>query len=535
MPEQIKNVFDKIVEWWKKFSNRQRIVMISIAAVLILALIILYAVVSQPEMVELYKAADTKEAAEVKDLLDGNSDIDYEIGKDNLTFYVDSKDETVASLLLGQNEYPSLSYDITNVTAGSFTKTQKDTEILYQDYLEKKFADDLCALENVEAARVNLNMADDDGTILSSKEESSASVQLTLCDTMTDAQAAGLAQFIATQLGNDTTEKITIMDSKMNVLFSGANADSTSAIISSQLSYQDQVTEKKKNEVIELLEASKVFSEVKVGMSLDMDFSEVEIVDKQYTTPEGQNYGPLYQEEYYEQNTTGGAAGVPGTDSNDDTSYVTEDDEYTSSDTLEYSKSYHTDEKVTTSTNKGGTINYENSTVSVTTTKTVAYYEETLREEGVLDDISYEEYKAKNSDKILDTKNDEDLVESIANATGIPVDNITVLSYVQPVFFDEVEETRSWSDILQIVLTVLIFALLGFVVFRSTRTKKEPEPEPELSVEALLESTVENVENLEDIGYSEKSETRLLIEKFVEENPDAVAILLRNWLNEEWE
>jgi len=26
-----------------------------------------------------------------------------------------------------------------------------------------------------------------------------------------------------------------------------------------------------------------------------------------------------------------------------------------------------------------------------------------------------------------------------------------------------------------------------------------------------------------------------MIEKFVDENPDAVASLLRNWLNEEWE
>ena len=31
-----------------------------------------------------------------------------------------------------------------------------------------------------------------------------------------------------------------------------------------------------------------------------------------------------------------------------------------------------------------------------------------------------------------------------------------------------------------------------------------------------------------------KSETRLMIEKFVDENPEAVASLLRNWLNEEW-
>ena len=42
------------------------------------------------------------------------------------------------------------------------------------------------------------------------------------------------------------------------------------------------------------------------------------------------------------------------------------------------------------------------------------------------------------------------------------------------------------------------------------------------------------VEELEDIGVSEKSETRMLIEKFVDENPEAVANLLRNWLNDDW-
>ena len=90
------------------------------------------------------------------------------------------------------------------------------------------------------------------------------------------------------------------------------------------------------------------------------------------------------------------------------------------------------------------------------------------------------------------------------------------------------------TDILQIALAVLIFALLGFVVFRSTRKQNEEEEEPELSVDALLQSTADASEDMEDIGYSEKSETRLLIEKFVDENPDAAALLLRNWLNEVW-
>ena len=44
----------------------------------------------------------------------------------------------------------------------------------------------------------------------------------------------------------------------------------------------------------------------------------------------------------------------------------------------------------------------------------------------------------------------------------------------------------------------------------------------------------EEEEELEDIGYTEKSEARILIEKFVDEKPEAVAQLLRNWLNEDW-
>ena len=35
------------------------------------------------------------------------------------------------------------------------------------------------------------------------------------------------------------------------------------------------------------------------------------------------------------------------------------------------------------------------------------------------------------------------------------------------------------TDILQILLAVLIFALLGYVVFRSTRKQKVEEPEPD--------------------------------------------------------
>ena len=117
-------------------------------------------------------------------------------------------------------------------------------------------------------------------------------------------------------------------------------------------------------------------------------------------------------------------------------------------------------------------------------------------------------------------------------ATGIPSKNVTFVAYEEMQFIDAAEEEVSYKDIIQIVLIIIILGLLGFVVFMSLRTKKEVEEEEEISVEDLLQSTQQ--EELENIELEQKSEARKLIENFVEENPEAVATLLRNWLDEDW-
>ena len=88
---------------------------------------------------------------------------------------------------------------------------------------------------------------------------------------------------------------------------------------------------------------------------------------------------------------------------------------------------------------------------------------------------------------------------------------------------------------LQIALAAIILGLLAFVIIRSARPLTVEETEPELSVEEMLATARENQPSVEEIIENEKSETRKAIEKFVDENPEAVALLLRNWLNEGWE
>ena len=127
---------------------------------------------------------------------------------------------------------------------------------------------------------------------------------------------------------------------------------------------------------------------------------------------------------------------------------------------------------------------------------------------------------------------DEDLVDLVAKASGISNENISFIAYEEPMYIDAEASPITGTDILQVVLIVLILGLLAFVIFRSMRSEKVVVEEEEVSVESLLQSTPENT--LEDLEVETKSETRKLIEKFVDENPEAVASLLRNWLNEDW-
>ncbi len=49
-----------------------------------------------------------------------------------------------------------------------------------------------------------------------------------------------------------------------------------------------------------------------------------------------------------------------------------------------------------------------------------------------------------------------------------------------------------------------------------------------------MEDMMHSAPEHEDVVVESKSEIRKVIEKFVDENPESAALLLRNWLNEDW-
>lgn len=210
MPERLKAILDKITAWWKKFNTKQRSVLISIVAVVIVALVILGVVISRPTQVELVEAQSASEASTIKGVLEDNN-ISYEVDS-KLVFFVNKSDEVNAIMALGDNGIPAQAYSIDNVTDGSFSTTEADKQKKYQVYLEDKLKDHLEKQSYVNEASVDITMPDKDGTILKSKEEATAAVTLGLKDSITDDQAYAIARLVATALGNDTTKGITIID-----------------------------------------------------------------------------------------------------------------------------------------------------------------------------------------------------------------------------------------------------------------------------------------------------------------------------------
>lgn len=543
MPEQVQNILNRLTEWWKKFNTKQKVLLTSLTAIVIIALGILAAVMTKPNYISLYDAANSKEASAIKELLDGEGGFDYKV-TGTTHFDINAKQESEANMLLGRNNYATNGYnltqaDISKVVNGSFSTTEADKQKLYREYLETKLAEDLMAQDLIESATVSLDIADDDGTLISRMQESAASVSLRLNGPMNDSQAYGIARFVATQLGNNSTEKVTILDqSTSKILYSGADQDSDLALLSSQFDEQERRAATIKSDIKDALAESGLFSNVEVGLNLDMSFEDVEDTIHRYWHNDGMDNGEIGTQEIYSASGTGDVGGVPGTFANgDNTSYYTggTDGEWSVSN---QKTDYKLNEEVKTTVSKGGKVNRENCSAAVVAVRNIVYEEDVVKASGDLGDMSWDEYKAANGDNQL-VENDESTaayVSMIAKVVGCDESAVEFLCIEKPIFVDSAGNGRTVTDILQIALAVLIFALLGFVVFRSTRKQKETAAEPELSVEALLESTaMESEDNLEDIGYAEKSDTRLLIEKFVDEKPDAAALLLRNWLNEDWE
>lgn len=529
--EWLKALPKKILDWWEHFTSRQKTTIISLALGVIIAFVILIVSVLKPQYVSIYTTTNPADTQTALDILASGDNLDYHTSEDGLEIFVNRKDYTEANLLLASNKVYTTAFTIDNVTEGGFTSTEADRQRRYVVYLEDLMESTLETYTFVKSATVQLNIPEDDGTMISRNQETSASVMLTLSDVCSREAAAAMARFVATGLGNDSTDHVVIVDNQGNLLFSGSDETSTFGVASNLLALQAQYAEDMAENVRRIFLASNAFSTVEVAANVVLDSSVTEESLHEYSVADGRDEGYLASEDNFASENSGGISGVPGTTSQVETGYEYRENEYSSGTATEEHREYLPNERTVYRQIPAGDINRDASSITAMCLTYNIVREEDIRNQGLLDGITWEEYKLNNSERTR-VEVDEDLFTAVSNATGVAEKNISIVVYEEPFFIDREGIDVEVADVLQILLILLILGLLAFVVLRSMRAPKVDEEETEISIEDILKSTPETA--LEEISVEDKSDSRIIVEKFVEDNPEAAANLLRNWLTEDW-
>lgn len=540
MMDRLIAIKDKFLAFWDKCTTKQKTLIISVVLAIFFAIVLLGYFLTRPVYTELVKLSG--DTASTFDSALSSGGIDYKKESDskgNTVFSVEQSQYSDAVLLMGENKITDTEMSWDDAFNNDMTVSSAEKQTKATLALQSSIRKGLMNFDGVEDATVYVNRPTDDGTIFSEKKETSVSASLKLAkgSEITSETAQAIAYYLANAVGNSTTDNIILTDTTGNLLY-GQKEDNT---LGGSVSGSDDYKEKLRNTFCKnvsnmLMKAG--YDDVQIGSAnIKFNMDKVTELVKTYTANEGQDQG-LYSSSYnYKSTGNSGSGGVPGTDSNgDQTDTMIQNTGSSNSETTLDKYNYLPNETVQNIEHEVGAVEPDQSSIGIVLTKYNVIKEETLESQGLLKDTTFEEYVNNNS-AVTDLQVPQELITLVSAATGIATNNITIQIKQKPVY--EAKESSSFMDnasnYLMVILTLLIAGLLVFVIIKGTSPVEVTELEPELSVEDLLATTQEDdKQNLDEIELSDKSETRQLIEKFVDENPEAVALLLRNWINEDW-
>lgn len=540
MMDRLIAIKDKFLVFWDKYTTKQKTLIISVVLAIFFAIVLLGYFLTRPVYTELVKLSG--DTASTFDSALSSGGIDYKKESDskgNTVFSVEQSQYSDAVLLMGENKITDTEMSWDDAFNNDMTVSSAEKQTKATLALQSSIRKGLMNFDGVEDATVYVNRPTDDGTIFSEKKETSVSASLKLAkgSEITSETAQAIAYYLANAVGNSTTDNIILTDTTGNLLY-GQKEDNT---LGGSVSGSDDYKEKLRNTFCKnvsnmLMKAG--YDDVQIGSAnIKFNMDKVTELVKTYTANEGQDQG-LYSSSYnYKSTGNSGSGGVPGTDSNgDQTDTMIQNTGSSNSETTLDKYNYLPNETVQNIEHEVGAVEPDQSSIGIVLTKYNVIKEETLESQGLLKDTTFEEYVNNNS-AVTDQQVPQELITLVSAATGIATNNITIQIKQKPVY--EAKESSSFMDnasnYLMVILTLLIAGLLVFVIIKGTSPVEVTELEPELSVEDLLATTQEDdKQDLDEIELSDKSETRQLIEKFVDENPEAVALLLRNWINEDW-
>lgn len=531
MQETIQQMSNQVTEKWNNLTKKQKI-QIGIGVAAIIVLVVAVSFLLRPKYKVLFSEnIDAKVVAQVVNTLTENS-IESRVINDSTNIEVKEEDYQKALMYTASSGATETGMTLEQLLNNDMSTTEAQYNTKNKEYSRKLLQDTLRQIDGVEDARVELVIPEQKNAYLQSQVESTASIFLTLSKQLTSQQCEGIATYVASSVQNLETKNIVIIDSTGATLYSGADATATAT--GKQQEMKSSAETEIKAKIIDLL--GNMYDDVRISPNLVLDFDQYQENNTQYSvqgSDESRGVISSETEAKSSSNNTAADGGEPGTGTNggNAATYQTQDGGSNQSNKESQKEiTYAPDKKESVYIKNLGDVDLEKSSLSVNLFNNKIYQEEIVT--PTLTGQTWHEFKDANKAQLPLTV-EEALVESIRKATGI--ENVVVNAYENPIFLDEEVYTVDYKDFIPYLLVVLGLIVLVFVILKFRKQDEVVEVEPELEVEEMLKAAKEQVE-LEEIEVKENLETKRQIDKFVDEKPEAVANLLRNWLTEdEWE
>ncbi len=528
MANALTKIPSRIAEAFKKMTKGQKVRLIVLIVIIIAILIIVSVVLNQKNYVVVF-AGNAADAGEVMTALD-DLGVEYQ-AQGTGTILVEESVAASVKMELAAQGYPSNGFnnEIFQNAAGLGT-TDMEKRKYWQLQQQENLRQTILLMDKVDDAVVNLDLGENSSYVLSSDEtKPTASVTLTLKNSqrLSDSEAQTIAEMVSGAISGMAAEDVRIVDTQMNVY--STNGDDVVGSVDTQLGLQDAVRQQMQTQVTNLLAAVVGEANVRATVNVKLNFDSKKSESVEFAPPvEGSSEGlEVSMKELVEQIANDSTGAVAGIDANGTASeYLNALDE-----NADNSKYYQVSREA----------NYE-----LNQTKT-----QIDEAKGKIEELSVSVII--NSDAVDDYS--EEFKQLVATAIGVDPERITVM----PLPFAQVDDTAAQDALneqqsmlasmqsaettrLMIILaTVLVVMIFIFMIFRTF--KKKPEPVlAEGGFEYIAdEEIIPGQVNVSQPSFDEikledfeKTDNKLsILEDYIGMNPESVANLLRNWLNED--
>lgn len=530
MPEIFVSIKQKVTDFWSNLDKSQKIRAYIISAILIAAISTTILLMTKSEYIPLISSSDSKEIGEMTKVLDDKK-IPYKVTDDRKSISVDKKNNDKAQAALVQQGYPKSS-GMTFDDAFNKIKinsTESDKKKLWDEYMAKNLGTKLKMLDNVENADVTLVMPQQSIFITGNQQQTkaTASVVVKTKSDLTPKQVDGIVKMVASSVENLDPKDVTVVDTNGNVLTS----DQTTA--QDGTSYQYEMTLKKKSELEKNLRDMfngrfSNFEGVRVAVNPVLDFSKQKSTSNELFIPDGMTSGAVVsRKDSKETMTNGTQGGAPGVQSNPGTgtvpSYQTGNNGNSNYDKSDLTENFDYTKKQTDSEKAIGDVIPDKTTGAIT-----LLYGDQVKDASGLTPQFLQQIK-----------------DIASNATGIPANNFSVSTLqVNPATVPTPTLQETVSGLIQKygLFAILALLIIGIIIALIPKKQKVILEQPALAEVAAAAAPVQPImfkkqdePELPEIQVDDSSEVKKQITKFVKENPDAVAQLLRNWLSDDWD